>query len=38
MSNFGNSCKETQIKSNFGPENADKFGKFRLENAKSWHF
>ena len=32
MSNFGNSCQETQIFSNFGPENA-KFGKFCLGNV-----
>ena len=33
MSNFGNSCKEAQIFSNFWSKECKKFGKFCLENA-----
>ena len=38
MSNFGNSCKETEIFFQILIHRMQKFGKFCLENANSWHF
>ena len=38
MSNFGNSCKETQIFFEILVHRMQKLGKFCLENANSWHF
>ena len=37
MSNFSNSCKETQF-FQILVHRMQKFGKFCLENANSWHF